>query len=132
MARRMGILSAIALFAGLVALNSALGYSFFNSGMILASLMALTSGYAYALLVGRFNPNWKVAIRLLQGSILLSLAISFHGLQQVLTYQQNLDPSQDPSAVTAAGQTLFFLQAVGMGLALRQPRPKTSLPDDEE
>lgn len=127
----MGILIAALAFAGLVALNSALGYSFFSSGLVLASLTAVVSGYAYAFLVGRLNPNWNTALRLLQAAMLVSLGVGLLGMQQVLSYQQNVDPSQDPAAINAAGQTLFILQAVGIGLALRKLKPRNLLPDFE-
>ena len=121
----MGVLFAALAFAALCALNSALGYYFFASGIIWACLVALITGWLYAQAVYLFSmrtAGWKLTSITLRLSMVVSLLLSLGGITGVLNYtpKPGLDPSLDVDALNAAGMTLFLLEGVGMALAYRQ------------
>ncbi|MBS2037157.1 hypothetical protein JST97_19375 [bacterium] len=128
-------LSALA-FVILVAINDALGACFFNSGVVLACLVGLALGVMLGYLVVRFNPDWSRASRLLLLFMLVSLLGGTLGLYQVLNYVSyhtaDLDPSSDWTAVSAAGRSLFLIEALGLFLAYRHWTPRSRLPDLDE
>lgn len=118
-------------FLFLLAINQGLGAQVFTTGLLPACLLALGLGVGLGFLTIRWNAHWKQASRNLMLSALAALVTGSIGLMQSLDYvsDSGIDLANDWSAISAAGRTLFLVEALGMFLAYRHWSPRSSLPE---